>query len=926
MAFNVFEMFAKLSLDSSDFQKSVDGVKGAMEHVTGAAKSLVTGTISAIGDLAKKGINAASSALTGFIKSSVQTGQSFEQAIAGVSATLGQGSEEVIGQLRDFAKEMGATTKYTATQAAQALNYMALAGYNAEVSMEMLPNVMNLATAGAMDLAKASDVLTDAASAFGLDVAHNEEDLKRVNTLIDEMAKAASTGNTNVEQLGDAFLTIGGLAKELNGRMVTLADGTTKEADGLVELQTALVAMANAGVKGSEAGTHMRNMITKLSNPTDKATEALEDMGVAIFDDAGKMKSLTAIFTDLNAALSTKTQEERIKTISELFNARDLASAQALLGAINGNWQDIERSILDADGAASAMVEKQINTLEGQRTIMTSAIDGLKIAISEGINPVLKEFATLGAGAFSDFVASYNNKGIEGIFGKLDVWVPELMKKVKQYLPQVMTVINQFFASVFKHIPGILQTLIPEILNSIGEFIDMMTSPEMMRSLIDGGAKLLETLLQGVLNSWSKLGEVALRLVTSLADYLEKNAGEMASSAAEMVAEFARNLKENNTLSKLVSAAVRIAKALADALLEPDTLTTIIQAGIDILIALAQGIGENLGPIFDALGQIVNEILTWVTTPENVEMILTAGMEIILKLVDGLKEAAGQVLEFILGLAEDIADYFGFGDYWRAGMDVIDEFMGGVMEKWNKWKGFWEGVGEYIYDSLHDEEGNTDWSNYWAKAASGEGQDTSAQNDPNAPRKYSFGNNMSAREYELYEQARDKLGNVPSSAVDEFNARWLATHPGVKAATTSAIQAPTTNTSAMMAEQAANPKKAPTTDTTAAYYEEAAKRARGYATGGIVTKPTYSLIGEAGAEAVVPLEHNTGWIDRVADRIRENNGGITVQNLTIDMNGVTLSDSYETQQMVRDIVRSISEEMRVLQVNEVRATGGAGWR
>ena len=155
--------------------------------------------------------------------------------------------------------------------------------------MEMLPNVLNLASAGGFDLARASDMITDTQTAFGIS-------LERTNQLVDEMAKAASTGNTSVEQLGDAFLVVGGLTQELNGGMVQLKDGSYASVDGVQELEIALTAMANAGIKGSEAGTHMRNMLLKLSSPTSEGTVALEKMGVSVFDTEGRIYPALSVF------------------------------------------------------------------------------------------------------------------------------------------------------------------------------------------------------------------------------------------------------------------------------------------------------------------------------------------------------------------------------------------------------------------------------------------------------------------------------------------------------------------------------------------------------------------------------------------------------------------------------------------------------
>lgn len=255
-------------------------------------------------EIAGAAIGAATTAVGAFAKSAVEAGSSFDSSMSQVAATMGKTTSE-IGDLRDFAMEMGANTAFSATQAADALNYMALAGYDSQQAMEALPNVLNLAAAGGMDLALASDMVTDAQSALGLTMDESAR-------LVDKMAMASSKSNTSVAQLGEAILTVGGTAKNLAG-------GTT-------ELSAALGILADNGVKGAEGGTALRNIILSLSAPTDKAAKSMKELGVEVFDAEGNMRPLNETFADLDAALSTMTQGEQTQVLSEIFNKVDLDS------------------------------------------------------------------------------------------------------------------------------------------------------------------------------------------------------------------------------------------------------------------------------------------------------------------------------------------------------------------------------------------------------------------------------------------------------------------------------------------------------------------------------------------------------------------------------------------------------------------------
>lgn len=351
---NLFDLSAKLSLDS-----------GAFEAGISAAKSVVNGFSKAT----KIAMAAAMAAFTKFATSAVQTGMQFDSAMSQVAATMGVSVDE-IKELREFAKEMGATTAFSATQAAEALNYMALAGYDAEKSMKMLPTVLNLAAAGGFDLADASDMVTDAQSALGLSI-------EETSTMVNQMAKTAARSNTSVKQLGDAMLTIGGTAKFMAG--------------GTDRLQTVLGLLADNGIKGSEAGTHLRNMLLKLSSPTESGKKVMEKFGLAVFDAEGNMRDMQDIMLDLSKALDTVTNEERVQAISDLFNSRDLSAVNALLGTSKERWDELGASILEAKGSAEKMAGTQLGNLSGDITLMKSALEGVRIEFSEGITPAIRD-------------------------------------------------------------------------------------------------------------------------------------------------------------------------------------------------------------------------------------------------------------------------------------------------------------------------------------------------------------------------------------------------------------------------------------------------------------------------------------------------------------------------------------------------------
>lgn len=366
------EVEPKLSKDF-DSDLEAQGSKAGAGYgagFTGKMKGLIGAGVVAVGNiLANMAMNALN-AIGDFISDSIQTGANFDKAMSQVAATMGVTVGE-IQDLQEFAQQMGASTAFSATQAAEALNYMALAGYDSQKAMAALPNVLNLAAAGNIDLARASDMVTDAQSALGLS-------FDELETFVDQLAKTSSKTNTSVEQLGDAILTVGGTAKILSG-------GTT-------ELNAVLGILANNGIKGAEGGTALRNILLSLSSPTEKAAEELDRLGVSVFDAEGNMRPLIDIMGDFNKALGSMTTEERTQAIATIFNARDLKSVNALLDTQVSDWNAIADAIDNAQGAAQAMADTQLDNLAGDVTLFQSALEGLQINIFHGIEPALRFF------------------------------------------------------------------------------------------------------------------------------------------------------------------------------------------------------------------------------------------------------------------------------------------------------------------------------------------------------------------------------------------------------------------------------------------------------------------------------------------------------------------------------------------------------
>lgn len=428
-----------------DTKLNTDGIKNGLSNVGSVASKALGLTAKAVGSV--------SAGLSAGAIASVKFGSNFEAAMSGVAATMGMTSTEINNgsadyeRLKQAAKDAGATTKFSASQAAEALNYMALAGYDVDESIATLPTVLNLAAAGGMDLATASDMVTDSMSALG-DMAGTAD------SFVDKMAKTSQKSNTSVAQLGEAILTVGGTAKSMAG--------------GVDEMNTVLGILADNGIKSAEGGTALRNMILSLSAPTDTASAKMEELGLSVFDAEGKMRPMNDVFNDLNDILSTMTEGEQTQVLNTIFNKVDLKSVNALLANSGERFDELSGYIANCDGAAANMADTMNNNLQGSVTILQSALEGLGIAVYEQMEEPLKEAVKVGNGYIDELSTALKENGSDGLVSALGQILADIALRAAEFAPQLIELAVQLIKELAQ---GIIDNL-PELMDAAGKIAD----------------------------------------------------------------------------------------------------------------------------------------------------------------------------------------------------------------------------------------------------------------------------------------------------------------------------------------------------------------------------------------------------------------------------------------------------------------------
>lgn len=480
---------ATLSWDASKFDKGMAQSSAKFNAFTsligGAGNLLKTGLVTAAG--------AAVAAIGTLGTYSVKVGSEFETAMSQVAATMGITVEEIENgsesyeKLSAAAKEMGSTTKYSASECAEALNYLALAGYDADKAVEVLPSVLNLAQAGALDLAEASDMVTDAMSALNIEATN-----QNVTHFGDELAKTASKSNTSVQQLGQAILTVGGTASYLAG-------GTT-------ELNTALGILANNGIKGAEGGTKLRNVILSLSAPTDTAKDALEGLGLSVKDlqDAdGNLLPLNEAMKKLNDSMDGLSQTEKADVLNKIFNKTDLAAVNALLKDSGESWDNLYNEIQNCDGACQDMADTMNHNLQGAFAGLKSACEGFGIAIYEKIKEPLTNVVEAATDVVRRLTDAFDKGGVEGLTEAAGKMIGEFIAKFVEGAPQMIQTAISLIAAFGSGLASSFPEIKASVIMLFQELGNAITSVDWMAV----GRTIFDAIVNGLSSMYTKLGE-----------------------------------------------------------------------------------------------------------------------------------------------------------------------------------------------------------------------------------------------------------------------------------------------------------------------------------------------------------------------------------------------------------------------------------
>lgn len=418
------------------------GIKKGLSSLKSIASKGMKGVSIAVG--------AASTALTTMGGYALKVGSDFEEGMSKVESISGATADEM-ERLTEKAKEMGAKTKFSATESAAAMEYMAMAGWKTEDMLNGVEGIMNLAAASGEDLATTSDIVTDALTAFGLkasDAAH----------FSDVLAKASASSNTNVGMMGNTFKYVAPVAGALGYSIEDMA--------------LAIGLMANSGIKGEQAGTQLRAVLSRMTKPTDEVDRAMTDLGLSITRSDGSMKSFNEIMLDMRQGFSGLNEEQKATYAAMLGGQEAMSGLLAIVGASDEDFAALAKEINNADGAAQEMAETMQDNLKGQITILKSSLEGLGIEIYESVQEPLKEAAKEGINYVNQITDAFKSGGLQGAIKEAGKVFAELATSAAEQAPAM---VDAAVSMIQAFIQGLSKNK-TKIIKAAGQFVKTLAS------------------------------------------------------------------------------------------------------------------------------------------------------------------------------------------------------------------------------------------------------------------------------------------------------------------------------------------------------------------------------------------------------------------------------------------------------------------
>lgn len=667
----------KMSSEAKATGKSIKSAGDTIANAGSAMTKSVTAPIAGVGIAA------------------VKTAADYESAMSNVQAITGATGDD-FKKLTQLGKDLGASTAWSAQECAEAMQYTGMAGWTAKENIDGLKGILDLASASGTDLARTSDIMTDAISAFGYKASDSAK-------FADVMTKACTSANVSVDTLGESYKYCGAIC----GTMGYSID----------EVTTSLAVMGNMGIKGSQAGTTLKNAISNMAAPTKNMKAAMDDLGISIVNQDGSMKSWGDVIKNLQGSFKGLTQDQQAAYAKQLFGKESMAGMLAIINTSTSDYNALADSIKNSGGAANDAAQTQLNNLNGQLTLLKSALEGAAITIGDKLLPYIKnavgwvQKATDWFNGLSDAQVSMIMKfaGIAAaigpallIFGKLVSTVGKVystfgmitgaiakaggvMGLITSPAGIVIAVLAGVAAAAFLIIKN-WDKIKPVVIKVKDAFIGVMpTIKQAVKSAIAAIAPVIKT----VVNTISTIIPIIAKTFVSVAQKLTpvvKTIANIVKAAIPVVGKLfaAAFTFVGSTITKVMPYINRIAKVIGSVLVfavkavspvlskMASTFSTVFTSVFNIVSKIV----NKLKPVFNGIGIVIKAVMavvkTEITTAFRIAAnVIESAAGSIKRVISGITKVFNGILDFISGV---------FTGNWKKAWEGVKNIFGGAFQ------------------------------------------------------------------------------------------------------------------------------------------------------------------------------------------------------------------------------------------------------
>jgi len=607
---NVMELFVTLAIKDTAYKQGLKDAEGNASSST----SKIGGAFKAVGKVAKTAMVAGSAAAVAFTKTSIDAGMNFDTAMSQVAATMGT-TVDKIGNVKAKAEEMGRTTKYTATEAAEGMNILAQAGLSADEQISGIGTVLNLASAGAMSLEESASYTAGAVKGFG-------DSMSNASYYADLMAKGATLANTDVRGLGEAFSGSAATAKNYG----QAADSVT----------LSLLRLAEQNVTGSEASTALNRAMADLYTPTDDASKALDQLGVSAYKSNGEAKDFNDLVDELNGSLQGMTAEQKNNALATIFTTQGLQAFNKMTASSDATVQKFWKGIQDSSGSAAQQAATQLDNLQGDITLLSSATEGLQLAFYNTFSGTIRGAIKGITSEVSGLAEAMESGGISGALSKLAQDAINFSGQLPGLTKIGGDLINGLISSVTQN-SGSITTAVSQLLNNLASTIS--TGLNVFTSV---GVNLLTTIANGMTQGIPTFLGQALPMLTQFTESLRSNAGKLINAGLTLIQNIAQGLI--NSIPVLIAYVPTIITNLAGII--NDNAPKILATGVTIITNLAIGLVRAIPLLIANLPKIITAIVSvftafnWFSLGKNIVTGIIKGVKNLPSLLKGAAKNA----------------------------------------------------------------------------------------------------------------------------------------------------------------------------------------------------------------------------------------------------------------------------------------------